>query len=155
MSRDFLAYWKPSAVDAQLLVGGELDHAAGSQYRRTRPGDTVWLVTVRDGRLRLVTRILVEHVTDQAGAGRLLGVDPERLWAADWHIIAVKGSEWPILDVDIHDLVPSLRFESKSGRDRLAVEDDGTITAQQLQTMRVLSPGSAELLAAVGQDRAE
>jgi hypothetical protein len=151
MSRDFLAYWKPSAVDAQLQVGGELDHAAGSQYRRTRPGDTVWLVTIRGGRLRLVTRIMVEHVTDQAGAGRLLGVNPSRLWRADWHIVAVKGTEWPILDVDIHHLTPVLRFESKSGHDRLNVESDGTITAQQLQTMRVLSQRSAELLAAVGQ----
>jgi hypothetical protein len=147
MSRDFLAYWKPSAVDAQLAKGGELGHAAGNQYRRTRAGDTVWLVTVRDGRLRLVTRIMVGHVTDQAEAARLLGCKPAGLWTADWHIVAVKGTELRVLDVDIHHLAPSLRFQSPGGHDRLAVEEDGTITAQQLQTMRVLSPRSAELLA--------
>jgi hypothetical protein len=155
MSRDFLAYWKPSAVDAQVVKGGELDHAAGNQYQRTRPGDTVWLVTVRRGRLRLVTRIMVGHVIDQAGAGRLLGVNPARLWRADWHIVAVKGTELRVLDVDINHLAPSLRFQSPGGHDRLAVEEAGTIAVQQLQTMRLLKPRSAELLAGVVEQSAE
>jgi hypothetical protein len=155
MSRDFLAYWKPSAVDRQKEKRGRLAHAAGNQYRRTRPGDTVWLVTVREGQLRLVTRIVVGHVTDQAGAARLLGCKPAELWDADWHIVATKGTELGIVDADIQHLARSLRFESAGGHDRLAVDDEGTITVQQLQTMRVLSPASADSLAGVVPQSAE
>jgi hypothetical protein len=149
MARDFLAYWKPSTVDLQLEAGGPQNHAASNQFGRVEKGDTVWLVTVRDGRLRFVTRIVVGQVTDQAGAARLLRCEPADLWEADYHIVAAEGTELDILDVDIQDRAPSLRFESAGGHDRLAIAEDGTVNAQQLQTMRVLSPASAEILAGV------
>ena len=38
MSQDFLAYWKPRAVDAQVEVGGTLDHAAGNARIRVYCG---------------------------------------------------------------------------------------------------------------------
>jgi hypothetical protein len=143
MSRDFLMYWKLSALDRQAKIGGVQDHAAGKQYRRTEPGDRVWLITVREDRLRLATRIVV----GKAGAARLLGCKPANLWNADWHIVAAKGTEMGIVDVDIQRLARALQFNSPRGRNRLAVNDDDTITVQQLQTMRELLPASAELLA--------
>jgi hypothetical protein len=151
MARDFLAYWKPSTVDLQLEAGGPQDHAASNQFDRVEKGDTVWLVTVRHGRLRLVTRIVVGHVTDQAGAARLLRCEPADLWEADYHVVAAKGTELEIVDADVQGLAPSLRFESAAGHDRLTIAEDGTVNAQQLQTMRILSPASAALLADVVQ----
>jgi hypothetical protein len=156
MARAFLAYWKPSTVDTQVQTGGPQNHAASNQFGRVAKGDTVWLVTVRDGRLRLVTRIVVEHVTGQAGAALLLRCQPADLvWEAEYHIVAAEGTELEILDTDIQHLAPSLRFESVGGHDRLFRTNDGTVNAQQLQTMRVLSSASAELLAGVMPQSAE
>ena len=67
MARDFLAYWKPSTLEAELRIGGLLNHAASNQYRRVDAGDTVWLVSVLDGRLRLIGRIIVGQVVDTDG----------------------------------------------------------------------------------------
>jgi hypothetical protein len=149
MACDFVAYWKPSTVDAQVEEGGPQRHAASNQFGRVSKGDTVWLVTVRDGRLRLVTRIVVEHLTGQAGAAALLGCQSADVWEAEYHIVAASGTELGILDADIAHLAPSLRFESAGGHDRLTVADDGSVNAQQLQTMRLLSPTSADSLVGV------
>jgi hypothetical protein len=149
MTRDFLAYWKPSTVDTQVETGGPQKHAASNQYGRVSKGDTVWLVTVRDGRLRFVTRIVVGQVTGQPRAASVLGCRPEDLWEAEYHILAAPGTELQIMDTDIQHLAPSLRFESAGGHDRLILTDDGMVNAQQLQTMRVLSSASVDLLVAV------
>ena len=144
---DFLAYWTPATADSQRLKGGTQDHAASAQYRRVDRGDSVWLVTIRSGRLRLVTRIVVGHITDQKGAAKLLGVRPKDLWDAEYHILAVVGTACEIAERDIHHLAPQLRFESTSGNDRLIFGENGEANAQQLQTMRKLSQVSAALLA--------
>jgi hypothetical protein len=151
MARDFLAYWRPDTVESVIERSGRraLDHAASDQFGRVAKGNTVWLVTIREGQLRLVTRIIVEHVTGQAGAARFLGCRPAELWKAEYHIVAARGTKLPIMDTDISHLAPLLRFESAVGRDRLDVRDDGTVNPQQLQTMRVLLPASADLLDAV------
>jgi hypothetical protein len=146
---DFLAYWKPSTVEAQVAAGGPQNHAASAQYARASVGDTVWLVTVRSGCLWLVTRIVVGHVTGQAGAAGLLGVPAEDLWEAEYHIVSAAGMAREIAERNIQHLAPQLRFVSSSGNDRLTIGEDGAVNAQQLQTMRVLSPASVALLAAV------
>jgi len=143
MARDFLAYWKPDTADHNVTIGGPLNHAASNQFSRVEPGDTVWLVTVRSGRLYLLGRIIVGQVTDQEGAARALHTTD--LWEADYHIIAAHGTAHEITNLDIHSLAASLRFESKTGHDRLAVADN-MVRAQQLQTMRILTPASAGLL---------
>ncbi|HMP61046.1 MAG TPA: hypothetical protein PKD86_17010 [Gemmatales bacterium] len=155
MATDFLAYWKPSTVDAQAAAGGPQNHAASGQFGRVQPGDTVWLVTVRGGRLRLVTSITVGHVTGQAGAAGLLGVPAEDLWEAEYHIVAAVGTGREIAERDIQHLAPQLRFVSAGGSDRLTLGEDGAVNAQQLQTMRVLSASSAELLAGACSPDAE
>jgi hypothetical protein len=151
ITRNFLAYWRPDTVDSVIERNGRraLDHAASDQFGRVAKGDTVWLVTIREGQLRLVTRIVVERVTGQAGAARLLGCRPAELWKAEYHIVAARGTKLRIMDTDISSLAPLLRFESAVGRDHLDVRDDGTVNPQQLQTMRELSPASANLLDAV------
>lgn len=151
MAQDFLSYWRPDTLDAVIESGGPLNHAASNQYGRVNNGDTVWLVTVRSGRLRLAGRIIVSQVTDQAGATRILGETD--LWEADYHILSVSGTEHQVTDLDIQQLAPQLRFDSAAGNDRLNVADDGVVSPQQLQTMRVLSPTSVGLLEEVLKQR--
>jgi hypothetical protein len=146
MATDFLAYWKPSTVDAEVNAGGPLDHAASAQFARVRPGDSVWLVTIRSGRLLLVTSIAVGQVTSRAGADRLPGISDDDLLDAEHHIVAAEGTAREIAESDIQHLASRLRFVSAISNDRLTIAKDGTVSAQQLQTMRVLSPASAELL---------
>jgi hypothetical protein len=90
-------------------------------------------------------------VTGQAGAAGLLGVSADALWEAEYHVVAADGTGREIADQDIQHLASQLRFVSASGNDRLALGEDDAINAQQLQTMRVLSPTSAKLLAGVLQ----
>jgi len=145
--RHFLAYWTPRSLDRQLPSACNLEHSASNQFKYVRPGDTVWLVTVRDGVLRLVTRIVVGLVTNQSGAADHFGCRLDDLWDATHHIISAAGAELPIYDRDIRHLAARLRFKSDAGHDRLNLTPDGAVNAQQLQTMRRLSPEAAEMLA--------
>ncbi|CEF49224.1 unnamed protein product [uncultured bacterium] len=152
----FLAYWKPKTVDRQLQlergIRSNQNHAASNQFGRVAKGDTVWIVTVRSGKLHFVTRIKVEHRTNQDTAAGLLRCKPRHLWEAEYHIIGARGTEMPVLDVDIHQLAGKLRFKSAAGNDRLAIGKDGAVAAQQLQTMRVLTEASADLLDDVAEE---
>ena len=150
MTQDLLSYWKPETADANLEQGGLLNHAASNQYHRVHARDTVWIVTVRAGELRLLGRIHVGQVTDGAQAAKALGT--RDLWEADFHILAEPGSAHTIQDIPIAPLAPHLRFLSRTGNDRLVVSN-GNVNPQQLQTMRVLSPDSAALLEEALADR--
>ena len=152
MPREYLAYWKPRTADDQLAIGGPLRHAASNQFGRIEKGDTVWIVTVREGRLHLVAQVVVERVTGQSGAARVLDCNEADLWSAAYHIIGEPGTELPLLDVDIQSLAQSLRFDSASGNNRLRIGEDGLTSAQQLQTMRLLTAASAEALSRVVDD---
>lgn len=103
----FLSYWKPESAETAGAHDDLLEHSASDQYKRVEPGDTVWIVTFSDGGLWLIGRIVVGQVTDQAGAERRFGTDD--LWDAKYHIIAVKGTEIPVSDLDIKNLAGSLR----------------------------------------------
>lgn len=139
--RSLLAYWRPETADHELGRGSMLDHAASEQFQRVEVGDHVWLVTVRRNELFLLGRIIVGHVTDQAGAARLMGTN--NLWESSNHIVAAEGTAQPTRNVNISRLADRLRFVSK--HDRLDV-DGGLVNAQQLQTMRTLTPASAHSL---------
>ncbi len=147
MAQDFLAYWKPSTVDRELKSGDPGNHAASNQYKRIEKRDTVWFVTVRDGKLRLITRIIVADRIGQAKAAKRLGQMPSALWKSDHHIVADEGTEIKPAETDIHKVASSLRFVSSTGRDRLTITTKGTVSAQQLQTMRRLAPASVAILA--------
>lgn len=143
MANAFLAYWKPETADFNLERGNPLDHAASEQFGRVESDDHVWIVTVRSGELSVLGCITVGHVVDRDQAAKLLGRDD--LWKASHHIVAAHGTAEPLREVRIPGLAETLRFESPS--DRLSVDSD-LVSAQQLQTMRVLTPGSAAELEA-------
>jgi hypothetical protein len=147
--RHLLLYWKPATAAHQLADPEPLcRHAASEQLERAAVGDTLWIVTVRSGRLFLLGRLRVDAVTDRRGAARRLStalrrrVRPGELWAARHHV--VTNCPEPLQDLDLTADVGSLTFLGKS--DHLPLEG-GTVNPQRLQTMRVLTPETAEWLA--------
>jgi len=143
VARDYMMYWAPETADAGTAEGWLLNHAASNQLRRVKPGDAVWLVTVRPpGHLGLLGRIIVNLVTDFEGAKKILGTSD--VWEADFHIIAERGTEERLHEVDITRIADKLRFQSETAP-RLHVVD-GHVDGRQLETMRILTPETAQLL---------
>jgi hypothetical protein len=140
---DFLMYWRPETADDALSNEDLLlNHSASGQYHRLGPDDTLWIVTAWPGGiLTLIGRLVVGVVTDQETAAKLLGTDD--LWEAAYHVVAAAGTAEPMREVDLSDLASQLRFVGS--RDRLTVVD-GRVNANQLQTMRRLTPESVRLL---------
>jgi hypothetical protein len=143
MANHFLQYWKPGQVDYELGRDDPLNHSGSDQFRRMKvqPGDTVWIVTVRlPGELATIGRIQVGEVMGRAEAVRRVG---QNVWPSRDHIIATVGTEEELREVNLMDIATRLRFQSKN--DRLSISN-GRMKAQQLQTIRKLTPASAELL---------
>lgn len=137
--RHFLQYWKVDQADVNR--GSPLDHAASAQYHRVSPGDMLWVVTIRDHRFKLLGRLRVEKIVNQKEAKRLRG---KGIYPAKLHALAVPNTVEFVSEIDIQDLAKMLRF--KSGRDRLALNDAGSVDGKQIQTLREVTPESARLL---------
>src|SRR5689334_10151533 len=116
MPRYFTYYWKNEFCEPEEEGAPEryLNHLAGSRFlkRGVKPGDFVYLVTVKKGELYLVARMEVGEIVDTQEAAILLKRDPEELWDAEEHLMAKPGSgtcmifdRWVSLDV-----TKSLRF---------------------------------------------
>jgi hypothetical protein len=92
MPRYFTHYWYNATWEANRLSEGEnLDYAASNQFRKrgVRPGDFVYVVTVKAGQILLAGRMHVDRVVSRAEALELLGTDD--LWDAEDQIIAAPG----------------------------------------------------------------
>lgn len=146
LPRSYLSYWKPSTADPRLEDAMTVGHSASEQYARLEAEDTVWIVTARRGRLKLLGRIEVDLVCDQRTAATILGVDEDDLWEATYHIIAKPGTEVTLQEIAIDDLAGNLRFETTPDKDRLTIVGS-RIDPRQLQAMRRLTEESARLLA--------
>jgi hypothetical protein len=142
MTRDYLSYWRSDTID-QLPKPFLLNHGASNQYDRVSTGDTVWIVTVRNGDLRLVGNILVDLVTTYDEARIILNTDS--LWPAKYHIISTQENAMTSCDLSLSDIVGELRFDHED--DRLHPEN-GLIDAQQVRVMRPLTTESGALLRA-------
>ena len=144
MGNHFLSYWKPDTAHLNLDRCNLLDWAASNQYGRIREGDTLWIVTAwRGGHLVLLGRLQVGKVTDQETAAQEPGVDRSDMWEAQFYAFAKSGIAEPLREIPIGDIAADLRFQS--ARDHLTIIDD-RVNADQLQTMRLLTPDSARLL---------
>ena len=145
---DFTTYWLPQQV--RNSRGVLLDHAADNNFRDVQPGDTVWIVTVRQGELFLVGRISVVRVLDQAGAERLLN---ERLWEADFHVYCPRRRSERARVVPLGKDTWNLSFVSDTSP-RL-ISKSGKIDAQQVRRVRRLTPAAAVILNRVWGSREE
>jgi hypothetical protein len=136
---DYLQYWKFPYNPGPL---NRLNHTAGDQLGRLRPGDVVWPVTIKDDRrLYLLGPILVGRVVSEREARRILGTSD--LWAADYHVIARKGTVASVREINVHPIVPKLRFDGVV--DRLPRQYSG----RHLQSIRRLTRESAMLVSRI------
>lgn len=148
----YLQYWRPETVaydlDQSDATGDwRLEHTASNQLRHVKGGDVVWVITMEDGRLYLIGRMEVDVVVNQKEAARILKYND--LWEADYHALAAPGTESDMTVIDITDLAPKLRFQGTV--DRLPAG----FTGRNLQTMRKLTPVSADLIEATWSEFGE
>lgn len=146
MSVHYLYYSKPSQVELDLSIHGEdgipLDHWSSAQFKKLKQGDHLWIVTILEGRLKLLGHLKVDQMMTFRQAVKYLGRDS--LYDATYHAVCKQEHAEYMKKLDIHEYAHSLRFESLN--DRLVFNMDGLLTAQQMQSMRRLTDDSAALL---------
>jgi site-specific recombinase len=145
-SDDLLLYWKPETADDVLKREDALDHVASNQLKRASAGDVIWVVTVYDGELVLLGRLIVDTVTDRTGAiNRLRRKD---VWGnMKCYALARPGKEEPLMRISLRDQAKKLGFvASKAKNAHLTIDHRNRTNPQQLQTMRILDNASAQLL---------
>ena len=140
--RHFLQYWKTHNPARDR--GTPLDFAASAQFKKLKKGDTLWIVALRERRLKLLGRLIVGGVVSRKQAIKTLG---DRVYDAPLVALAQPGTEQDIVEVDIQELAPRLRF--KSPKDRLALPDPTRTDGKQLQALRELTQESSELLRSI------
>ncbi len=150
----FLYLWKPERVaftqqDLKERNLG-LNHIAGGQLKRVSPDDHLWIVSVYEGNLWLAGHIHVDKVLNASEAEAYLGRSD--LYESEFHAVTRPDEVEPFEILDVHGIASELHFNSLTGKDRLKIEDDGSITAYQLQTMRELTPESADILEGIWYD---
>ena len=120
MKRYFTQYWTNRTCNDHVTYGrsGELlDHTAGNRFREhgVEAGDTVYVVTVRQGRLFLVGRMNVWKVCDEAEAVSALDYDP---WEARDHLLAASATR-ARFDFEVPlEVTKRLLFQSSRGDPR-------------------------------------
>lgn len=145
MARHFLHYWVPETAYRERQRGGLLEHIGSEQLspRKVSRGDTIWIVTTAQGTLLLMGRVIVGEVVEgREAAIQRLGHDD--LWDAQFTVFAERGTAQPLNPVNITPVGGELVFQSRTAP-RLTLRD-GKVNAQQLQSMRLLTSASADLL---------
>src|ERR1051325_6447708 len=138
--RQFLQYWKRKQVDREIAIGHALDHSGSEQLNKLSPSDIAWIVTVRPpGQLHLVGRLAVGEIIGYEEAKKRFG---SNVWEAEYHAVSKLGTEEPITELSLMSIADSLRFISKTDRDRLEIVA-GKVDGKQLQTIRELTSESA------------
>jgi len=134
----YTSYWQSEQADRE--PDRVVRHAASEQLGPVRPGDTVWIVTVRrGGELRIVARIPVWKVCGQAEAERLLGPN---LWDAEHHIITASGRAELPRAIPLTPYLRQIRFEGKTPTLR---PKRGRVDAQQVRRLRKITPETAAM----------
>jgi N utilization substance protein B len=151
MKRYFTHYWnreqyQESLAGDKAVKGTPLDHTAGTMFtlRGIKPGDIVYVVSVKEGRLYLIGKMEVGEIlfSDEEARSRI-GYEP---WSAPEHLIArVCTPIQPDLLVPA-DMVERLRFISPLGKVRPKFDKPGVLNRQALRIIRELEPESAEEL---------
>lgn len=148
MPHYFTTYWDNHSAKHTLENGRDepLDHTAGNHLdpKTVRSGDVVYVVTVRDGTIRLIGRMVVDRIVGQREAERLL---KDRLYTARHHVIAAKGQSSQIRDREIPGrIVRQLRFETAQGTTKVTFKDRGQVARQAMRKPRRLTAESASIL---------
>lgn len=141
-SQDRTLYWKPKVALELLRQADRLDHVSSDQLKTTRPGDTVWALTVINGELFLIGKLLVDIVTNRAGAIGRLG---NNVWGnKQAYALAVPGTEEALKKISLRNHAKNFVFVSKTNN-QLRVGPGGYVNGQELQSMRILTPSTSQL----------
>ncbi len=162
--RHYVQGWARRTAAAHLDRGGVLGHTAGAQFSKPfapiRRGDTVWVVYVQRGVLRLVGRMLVASRRDYARSlrsGRRLdeviftqreaedALGESGIWPAPEHLLAQPGTAAPTRDIPVPlAAVRRLRFATTAGESGAKIEQGGGVSGQAFRSIRILAADSAE-----------
>lgn len=140
--RHFLQYWR--TYDPAKELGTPLDFAASAQFKRAKPGDTLWIVALRQQRLTLLGRLIVRKVVSRQEAIKELG---DRVYDAPLVALAEPRTEQDIIEADVQKLASQLRFNSS--HDRLSLPDSERTDGKQLQSLRELTLEASAVLQSV------
>jgi hypothetical protein len=147
--RYFTHYWQNSAKEFNKR-GRPLDYALGSMFisRGVRLGDVIFVVTVENGILHLIGRMVVGGIVDRIFAVRLRGRDD--LWDSPECVIARKRTASPMRFDRVLPIrwVKRLRFKGSRGTVALLMRQE-KLDRQTLRGVRELTKKSAEILEGV------
>lgn len=146
MTQFFTHYWEAATVNDNP-AGAPIRHLAGKQFRRkgVGPGDHVYPVSIRGGKMYVLGRVTVEPITDEAEARKRLGLDD--LYPGSDHVIARQSAECAQTFVQVGDeKARQLLFHSEGGLIPLTFRKPGRLDGQTLRGVRRLSAESARLL---------
>ncbi len=155
MSHYYTHYWNNETCNYQEGAPGKtLEHTAGNMFRShgVVAGDTVYVVTVRQGILFLIGKMQVAKICNQDEADKLLGTG---LWEAEEHVIAVSGtgSLENLYRRVSGDVTKALRFYSSTTGSptplKYAKNNEKLLDQQTLRGIRRLTPSSAMALAKI------
>jgi predicted HNH restriction endonuclease len=153
---DYTHYWTRDTIKSQETKPDpyeELIHTASAEFRLrgVGPGDTVYVINLNEGRLRVIARMVVDLVVDQRGAERILRT--RNLWDAADHCIARDGTATPArYDAYLTDSqLAKFRFVTADGKSQGPKHrKDGKIEPQSFRSpVREITPQTAALLDSV------
>ncbi len=149
MSDAYITLWNQPQVEFERRVAagrsGKLDHTANRQFRarNVQPGDRVYVLATRDGRIMLLGRLTVDELTDQAGAERALGPG---IYEAPDHLIG-RGST---LELDREVPEPEARRLRRVPDKPIPIEPDRYhVKGNALRTTGPITETSAAILDAI------
>ncbi len=145
MSRPYITLWSQPQLEVQRRKqwhASRLDHTANDQFERAgvEPGDRVYVVATREGRLLLIGRLMVERVVDQREAERHFG---RAVYKARNHLI---GTGTPVrLDQEVSE-EDARAIERESGRSLKIDPHEYRVQAMSLLSTGRITDASAENL---------
>ncbi len=143
-------YW--SGRTATHEVGTAVDHIASDQFDEVgvEVGDRMYVITYLNGRLHVVTSIVVADLATQERAEAILG--RKDIWDARWHVIARPETVRPAtLSATLTDSQTSaLVFINKDGAHvGPARNRHGSIDPQTFRTTRRIDEATAAVFGKV------
>jgi hypothetical protein len=149
MSDAYITLWNQPQVESERRVaagrGDKLDHTANRQFRarNVQPGDRIYVLATRDGRILLLGRMIVEELTDQARAEQAFGPG---IYEAPDHLIG-RGST---LELDREVPEAEARRLRRVPDNPIPIEPDRyRVKGNALRTTGRITEGSAAILDAI------
>lgn len=146
-------YWKNSTVRAHQANNEESDellHTADDTFeqRGVAIGDTVYVVTVLEGSVHLIGRLVVDQVLNQQEADKYFG---EPVWTAVDHLIGMQPLSQCQYDVSVpYSRLDEVIFVTSSGNDVIKFDqrdgaDPHAVDRQTLRGVRKITADTAAL----------